>query len=288
MNIEVPAVTPSVRPTMCERTSFRLLVITPTLGNSPWLDETVASVAGQSFGCEHVLVAPPAKMSELAARYPGVRVVSEPGGGMYAAINAGLAAVPGWDAFTYINDDDLLLPAFSKVIARVRTREACVVYGGVLLINTVGARTGAIPISPWPKFNRLLYAQRVEPVYQHGTVATRAAVERMGGGFDETLRFCGDSEFLARACVLGVRFVCVSQRPVAAFRLRAGQLTKNLPAMLEEHNRLYAKLQLPATRLTLKHRAARFVFCLANMSIYVERIRRHGFIRFGEVLAKVE
>lgn len=288
MNIEVPLVTPSVRPTMSEKTPFRLLVVTPTLGSSPWLDETVASVAGQSFHCEHVLVTPAEKVAGLAARYPGVRVVSEPGGGMYAAINAGLAAVSGWDAFTYINDDDLLLPEFSRVAACARMIESCVVYGGVLLINTKGARTGAIPISPLPKLNRLLYAQRVEPVYQHGTVATRAAVERMGGGFDEALRFCGDSEFLARACVSGVRFVCVTKRPVAAFRLRAGQLTKNLPVMLEEHHRLYAKLKLPAARLTLKHRVARFIFCLTNLPVYAERIRRHGFIRFGEVLAKVE
>lgn len=267
--------------------SFRFLVVTPTLGSSPWLEETVASVARLPLCCTHVLVAPAGKVAELAARFPLTRVVAEPGGGMYAAINAGLAAVDDWQAFTYINDDDLLLPDFVRVAARAQTSEARVIYGGVRLINTAGKRAGAIPICPWPRLNRLLYAQRVEPVYQHGMVATRAVVDRLGP-FDESLRFCGDSEFLARACVAGVPFVCATSRVVAAFRLRAGQLTKNLPDMLEEHHRLYAKHQLPALALGLRHRLARFLFCVANLPVYVERIARHGFISFGEVLAKVE
>jgi hypothetical protein len=264
-----------------------MLVVTPTLGKSPWLDDTVKSVASQPFPCMHVLVGPAAVLPELATRYPRVTVVPEPGGGMYAAINAGLAAVPDWHAFTYINDDDLLLPGFAKVVARARTTEARVVYGSVRLINTHGRRTGAIPTSPFPSLNRLLYAQRVEPVYQHGTVATRAVVDRFGP-FDETLRFCGDSEFLGRACVSGVPFVCATSGVVAAFRLRAGQLTKNLPVMLEEHHRLYNKLKLPAERITLHHRLARLVFLAANTPVYIERIYRHGFITFGEVLSKVE
>ncbi|MEI7552745.1 MAG: glycosyltransferase [Verrucomicrobiota bacterium] len=267
--------------------TFQLLVVTPTLGTSPWLDETVASVARLPFPCRQVLVAPGAAVAGLTARYPALRVVPEPGGGMYAAINAGLAAEADWDAFTYINDDDLLLPAFAAVVARAQTAEARVVYGGVRLINTAGRRVGSIPISPVPSLNRLLYAQRTEPVFQHGTVATRAVVARLGP-FDTSLKFCGDSEFLARACVAGIPFVCATKRDVAAFRLRAGQLTKNLPVMLEEHHRLYRKLQLPADRITLRHRWARLVFRLANLPVYVERVARHGFITFGEQLATVK
>ncbi len=264
-----------------------MLVVTPTLGQSPWLEETVQSVATLSFPCAHVLVAPADAVAGLAARFPNVRVVPEPGGGMYAAINAGLAAVEGWRACTYINDDDCLLPRMSVVMAHARTTEARVVYGGVRLINTQGRRIGAIPISPVPSLNRLLYAQRMEPVYQHGTVITRAVVERLGP-FDASLRFCGDSEFLARACVAGIPFVCATKCVVAAFRLRAGQLTKNLPVMLAEHHIVYNKHRLPAERITLAHRGARLVFRLANLPIYAERVARYGFIGFGEQLARGE
>lgn len=267
--------------------ALQLLVVTPTLGRSPWLDETVASVAGLAFPCAHVLVAPAGVVAELAVRFPRVRVVAEPGGGMYAAINAGLAAVEGWRACTYINDDDLLLPRMTEVMAHARTTEARVVYGGVRLINTKGRRIGAIPISPAPSLNRWLYAQRTEPVFQHGTVITRAVVERLGA-FDETLRFCGDSEFLARACVAGIPFVCATKSVVAAFRLRAGQLTKDLPAMLAEHHVVYNKHRLPAERITWRHRWARLVFRVANVPVYIERVARYGFIGFGEQLARGE
>jgi hypothetical protein len=265
---------------------FPLLVVTPTLGRSPWLAQTVESVARLSCPCLHVLVAPKDAVAELASRFPRTQVMPEPGGGMYAAINAGLAANESWRTFTYINDDDLLLPPFARLIARVNADRPQIVYGGVKLIRTNGRRAGAIPISSAPSLNRLLYAQRIDPVYQHGTVVTRPVVAQLGG-FDPSLQFCGDSEFLARACVAGVPFVCATRREVAAFRLRAGQLTKNLPVMLAEHHRVHAMLHLPQ-RVTARHRWARLIFRAANASIYLERIARHGFIGFGEVLARVE
>ncbi len=264
---------------------MRVLVITPTLGASPWLEETVASVAQFSPRCTHVLVTPAAQVNMLAQRFPATMVVPEPGGGMYAAINAGLAAMAEWSGFTYINDDDLLLPRFARVMEALRHNPAGAVYGGVKLIGTYGQRLGSIPISPFPSLNRRLYAQRVEPVYQHGTIFSRALYERVGP-FDVGFRFCGDTEYMARACILGLPFRCASWRDVAAFRLRAGQLTKDLPAMRAESDRVHAKLGLPAPRVTLGHRWARLVFRMANTPIYLERIARHGPITFGEMLAR--
>lgn len=265
----------------------RILVITPTLGTSPWLDATMASVAHFSTCARHALVAPVSQVETLARRFPAALVVAEPGGGMYAAINAGLAASADWDAFTYINDDDLLLPRFSRVLEGLRHNPTGAVYGGVQLIGTHGQPLGSIPISPCPALNRRLYAQRVEPVYQHGTLFSRHLYERMGG-FDESFRFCGDTEYMARACVAGLPFRCATWRNVAAFRLRPGQLTKNLPAMQAESDRAHAKLGLPAPHITLAHRWARLVFRTTNLPVYLERIARHGPISFGELLARGE
>jgi hypothetical protein len=266
----------------------RILVITPTLGTSPWLGETVESVARLGLAGEHVLVAPAAVVAEVQGRFPLTRVVAEPGGGMYAAINAGLRAGKDWDAFTYINDDDLLLPGFARVAAKLGNPiERRVIYGGVRLIDKKGRRLGAIPISPVPALNRLLYAQWIEPVYQHGTLVSRAVVES-GGGYDESFRYCGDSEFLGRACLAGVTFVHATSRPVAAFRLRAGQLTKHLEAMQAEHRRMEQKIPLRAAQRGWRHLGAKLVFRAANVPVYLERIARFGFIGFGEVLARGE
>lgn len=265
---------------------MKLLVITPTLGESPWLAETVASVAALSAAHEHVLVAAVAAVPALTARFPGVTVVSEPGGGMYAAINAGLAAARHWDAFTYINDDDLLLPGFSAVTAALaeQPKRPLFAYGRVRLIDGEGRRLGAIPVSPSPGLNRDLYAQRLEPVYQHGTLVSRAAWEQFGG-FDPAYRFCGDSEFLARLGVRGVPAVRVGGE-VAAFRLHRGQLTKNRPAMLAERARVDEQLGLPAPTLTFRHHWAKLVFRAANLPVYAGRIFRHGFVSFDQLLER--
>jgi GT2 family glycosyltransferase len=265
---------------------MKILVVTPTLGNSPWLADTVASVAALPLDCRHVLVAPAATQAALTARFPGIAVVAEPGGGMYAAINAGLASARDWEAFTYINDDDLLLPGFAAAATAVAASpgQPLLAYGRVRLIDDGGRPQGAIPVSPWPRLNRALYAQRLEPVYQHGALVSRAAWEQVGG-FDPAFRYCGDSEFLARLCVCGVPAVRVAGE-VAAFRLRSGQLTKNRPAMIEERIRVDQKLALLAPRRTLRHHWARFVFRVANLSVYAGRIVRHGFVSFDDLLER--
>lgn len=262
---------------------MRLLVLTPTLGASPWLAATVESVAALPLPVRHVLVAPANTVTDLRARFPHAGIVAEEGGGMYAALNTGLAATP-WDAFTYLNDDDLLLPGFVRVASALAAGRAGLVYGGVRLIDREGRRLGSIPVSSFPAHNRALYALRLEPVYQHGTLVTRDAWQQFGG-FDPSFRFCGDSEFLARLCVAGVPARHVPGE-VAAFRLRPGQLTKNRGAMEAERQRVDEKLGLrlpPASPGALR---ARLVFRLANLPVYAERVIRHGFVSFDELLVR--
>jgi GT2 family glycosyltransferase len=263
-----------------------ILVITPTLGDSPWLSETIKSVA--ATGGRHVLVAPAACVALLRTRFNGVTVLPEGNEGMYAAINTGLAAVADWGAFTYLNDDDILLPDFASVVrAIVDAKDApLITYGAVRLINAAGDRIGTIPTSPRPELNRRLYAQGIEPVYQHGTLISRTAFDVLGG-FDATFRYCGDSEYLARACIKGIRFACATRREVAAFRVHAAQLTQRRSDLLAERQRVDEKLQLRQDRLTLRYRIARWQFRLANLPSYLGRIRRYGFISFDEMLVRV-
>lgn len=266
-----------------------LLVVTPTLGISPWLAATVASVAGAGPQVSHVLVAPPAAMADLRARFPAVQVIAEPAGGsgMYAAINAG-AAVPGWEAITYLNDDDLLLPRFRlvrAVLSRVAAGTPAFAYGGVRLIDAAGHRLGAIPISGRPADHRALYAERLEPVYQHGTVFNRAAWRSLGG-CDPALRYCGDSDLLARACLLGLPARCATRAPVAAFRLHAGQLSQRRAALREERERIDAQLGLLTGPSTAHRRRARLAFRLENLPLYLERLLRHGPVTFDALLAR--
>lgn len=268
---------------------MKILVVTPTRGDSPWLEECVASVARIDGEPRHVLVALPDQVASLQVQFPGALVLAEPPGarGMYAAINAGIRAAGDYDAFTYLNDDDVLLPGFEHAVGTLAASEGgpLIAYGRVRLIDARGRRLGAIPVSPAPTLNRALYAQRIEPVFQHGTLISRAAMERLRG-FDETLRYCADTEFLARACVNRIPFVRVGGAPVAAFRLRRGQLTKNRPAMLAERARVDEKLRLLAPRRTWQHVAARWRFRTANLLVYAERFARFGWISFDQLLER--
>lgn len=265
---------------------MRVLMVTPTLGQSRWLTFTVDSVKACAPGARHVLVAPAAHVATLRTRFPSVDVIREPQGvGMYGAINSA-AATGEWDAVGYINDDDILMSGFSAVVreARKQAEMSAVVYGRVKLIDAAGRRLGAIPVSPAPALNRALYAQRLEPVYQHGTLFTRKAWDALGG-FDPSLRFCGDSDLLARACLAGISFSRVAGE-VAAFRLRSGQLTKNRAAMIAERSYVDTKLGLVATSCDWKQRWARLRFRVANLPAYAERVARHGPITFDELLVR--
>lgn len=265
---------------------MKLLIVTPTLGNSPWLPDTVRSVA--AHGASQILVAPKGQVALLAARFPRVQVVGEPeGGGMYAAINSAVeAAGLEWDAVSYLNDDDLLLPGFARVWAAVERAPggAKIVYGRVRLIDAQGMRLGAIPVSPSGAINRALYAARLEPVYQQGTVFTREAWDLVGG-CDSRLRFCGDSDLLARACLAGIPFERVGGE-VAAFRLRPGQLTKNRPAMSAERTLVDDRLGLLSGVGKRELRRARRWFRWANAWVYAERVARHGWVSFDELLTR--
>jgi hypothetical protein len=264
----------------------KIIVVTPTLGSSRWLTETVASVAALPCDCRHVMVAPAAVVPALQAKFPRTMVLADSDQGMYAAINAGAAAWADWSAMTYINDDDLLLPRFAAVIRAVEPHAAqpFLAYGGVRLIDEAGRRLGSIPVSRFPAYNRALYAERLEPVFQHGTLVTRAAWERHGG-FDPTFRLAGDSEWLARLCVAGVPARHVAGE-VAAFRLRSGQLTKHRAAMQEERARVDAKLQLLTPRRSWRQRRARLVFRASNLAVYAERVAWHGWLSFNEVIER--
>lgn len=263
---------------------MKLLVITPTLGRSEWLNDTVASVRRNAPGASHVLVAPPERGEELKAAFPDVVVRPERDrAGMYAAVNDAVAAESEWSAVAYLNDDDVLLPGFERVL-RWAGAASGIVYGRVRLIDGRGRRLGAIAVSHFPRLNRSLYAQRLEPVAQQGTVFSRAVWQQLGG-FDPEFRRCGDSELLARACVSGIpaRY-CAAE--VAAFRLTAAQLSKDRAAMDLERRRVDEKLQL--LRQPGRHeRWARLVFRTSNLAVYAERVARHGFLSYDEMLARI-
>ena len=139
-----------------------LRIITPTLGRSPFLAETINCLKVPELRIKHVISCPRDCVKVLQERFPGSIVVEDQGsqGGIYGAINAGLSAArEPWDFFTYLNDDDLLGRDFGAMFKHhaVPANRNTVAFGCIshidkegrqLMPMTVGPNPRSIPCSP--------------------------------------------------------------------------------------------------------------------------------------------
>lgn len=226
----------------------QVIVITPTLGRSRWLDQAVESVAACRMdrgSLVHTLVAPPDQVDRLAARYPAVTVVAEAGegAGLYGAVNYGARLGSDWRWLTYLNDDDWLLPGFDRLLDAAERNEADVIYGRVSYIDAEGRTLGALPVEPCPRRFASLMRAGIPPFTQQGTLVSRDCFDRLGG-FDPDFRLAADHDFWVRAVVTGASFRHVREE-VASFRLRIGQLSADQEKVQAELALIHAR-HLPA------------------------------------------
>ena len=256
----------------------RILVVTPTLGESRFLDRTVTSVAMQSLDIRHVLAVPENMRSVLQKRFPQVEVVADAGrsGGIYGALNAALAAAgDGWDWFTYINDDDALLPGFSAVFRRhmAEFAEENVFYGDVDLMDENDRIIGLVTVERNPAWIPALLQQGISPLMQQGMLFRREIVAGMGG-FDTRYRLCADLDFWLRAFVAGAGFRYYPTR-LAHFRIRGGQLSSDT-ALTEREQQEIVERHLPVPVSPLQKRVARLRYRICNLPRYLARARTRG------------
>lgn len=257
----------------------RILVVTPTLGESVFLDKTMDSVATQPLDIMHIISAPAKKQRALQVRFPHALVVVDNGkeGGIYGAINAALAQTTGeWDWFTYINDDDVLLPGFSEVFYRHLRSAASepVIYGDVALIDERDRKISLVTTERDPAWIPALLQQGISPLMQQGMLFRRETVRRLQE-FDTRYRLCADLDFWLRAYAAGEEFryypTCVAQ-----FRVRGGQLSGNTALTMREQEEIIGRhLPVPVSRL--KKQVARWRYRTCNLPRYMARVRSRGF-----------
>jgi hypothetical protein len=261
---------------------MKLRIVIATRGHSPLFSEAIASIKSAHPEAGQVVVCPAACVPSIAAG-AGAVVLSETGTGLYAALNQGWRTPGEWDAFTWLNDDDLLLaPGFGGLLeALARRTEVDVAYGRVRLIGARGEPLGALPVARHGSDLKALLARGIMPLAQPGTVIRRSLIEHLGG-FDEAFRSAGDLDFFVRALVVGARFEFINTR-VANFRLHAGQLSKHRTEVEAETARALQPLANTSRSL-----AALLRFRLGNVGVYGDRLRRHGFISMREFYDRTE
>jgi hypothetical protein len=262
---------------------MKLRIITATLGESPYLAEAAASVEAAAPAAEHIVVCPEPRSAAIRALCPRVVAVTERARALYPALNQGLREPAGdWDAFTWINDDDLLrAPGFGAAVAfAVAHPEVDIVFGRVELIDGRGGSVADAPVARRGSDLAALFARGIIPFAQPGTIIRRAIWERLGG-LDESYRIVGDMDFFIRAVVAGARFAFVDAE-VAAFRLNAGQLSKRREEVVRETARALLPL---AGQSGSAASVARFR--IANLPAYLDRVRRHGWVSMRELYDQV-
>ncbi len=265
----------------------RLLILTPTLGTSPYLNEAVRSVEALDWPTEHVLVCPAGKTAELGERFPGRRIVADAGrdGGLYGALNAGLSATAGsaWDWFTYLNDDDLLTPNFTELLARHDARHdlASVGYGDVRTIDAHGAFLGCMTVESTPSYFPALLQGGISPVGQQGMIFG-APVVRALGGYDQRFSVCADLDFWVRAYAGGFPFRHHGLE-AGCFRVHRGQISGAVSRLSEQMAEI-TRRHFPVSVSPQAKRFARWRYRCRNLPRYLARLRVVGLARSLDVL----
>lgn len=266
----------------------RLLIVTPTLGESEYLDEAMASTLSPAHDTLHVLSCPEPQVAALAERFPHCKVVPDAGraGGIYGALNPALDAVRDepWDWFTYINDDDALGADFFKILDRHvgRAEPEPVVYGSVRLIDEKSAPFGWITTEPDPRKIPLMLHQTISPLNQQGMLFSRAAVLTVHE-FDLRYKLCADLDFWVRAYAADHAFRFY-RGEMGKFRIRAGQLSGDVNLTRSEFQKIVAA-QLPDRPSPLTLRLAKLRYRLINLPRYLERFKNRGIKTSEAVLS---
>jgi len=265
---------------------MKLLIITPTLNRSPYLEETIASVRSSAPDAEHILSAPSSEVEALRARYPELQVVADQGreGGMYGAINAGIdAAGSDWEWFSYINDDDVLYPGFTRMLDALQKEKnpPGFVYGVVTQIDASGAELCPIPVCPWASHLAYVFPSNVSPISQQGMLIQRAVLEKVGL-LDSSFKYAADMELWCRLYTSDVRFKFHKDQ-VAGFRIWGSQLSKDLEPFEVEKVRI--REQYFSTPNPVLFSCIKTIFRLYNIPKYIRRIRRLGWKTSDQVMS---
>lgn len=226
---------------------MHVTVLTPCYNSLPYLRRCCASVRDQTgIEVEHLVLdgASTDGTPEWLATQD-VSFVSEPDGGMYAALNKGLDRAPG-EVVGHLNADEQYLPGALAAVARVFAEhpEVDLVFGDALLVNPDGqllAFRKAYPLR-WPYLAAgQLYALTCTLFYRRRILAA-------GHRFDPRYRMMGDVEFIVRLLRAGYRPLHLKHY-LAAFTMTGENLST--------HPRANAELQMLRATLPTWARVAR-------------------------------
>ncbi len=229
----------------------RISIVTPSLNQGQYIEETIRSVLLQGYPNLEYLVKDGGsgdRTREVLERYGAWLDIVDvgPDGGQAAAIASGFSKSNG-EILAWLNADDLYLPGtLERVALFFAKRPSCVfACGDVRLISPSSAPAGLLLAME----TQLLLTKNTgsHGWWQPGTFWRRRAYEQCGG-IDSTFEFCMDRDLFVRLCSAGSSGR-ISGPPLAAFRRHDEQKSHTMITTFErEHELLLSRYGDPRLR----------------------------------------
>ena len=196
-------------------------IVTPAHNAAAYLERLISSVEGQDYSrIEHIVIddgsSDDGATLAILRRHPRVRWWSRVNRGQYATVNEGFRAASG-DIITTISADDTYadaqaVSAMADFLARHPGYD--VVHGYTLHVNHEGVPLAVQPYQDYPYW---MLTYNLGCISHCSLFVRRQRLLTDGLLFDESLRYAGDGDWLARLYLAGYRFGRV-KRNVGAYR----------------------------------------------------------------------
>lgn len=213
---------------------MKVSIVIPCFNQAPYIDEAVRSACRQSWASTEVIVVDDGSTDgsgELAAKHPGVEVVSQPNGGLANARNAGFAASRG-DVIIFLDADDRLRvhAARHAVEAFAAHPTAAMVFGRCQLIDEAGQ---SLPTN-LPEVRQEFYLEllRRNYIWMPAMAAFRRSTLELVGGFDASVNPSADYDMYLR---VARRLPMAAHDAVVAEYRRHGASMSSNPVLMLEH-----------------------------------------------------
>lgn len=224
----------------------KITVITPCLNSVRYVGEAIESVVEQRYpNVEHIVADGGSTDGtlELLSRYPHLKILPGPDGGVYGALNNALETAKG-EIIGILNSDD----CYAR--DALSTAGACFAEQGVMALAGDAVSFRGAADAAEAEVARFTGAG--QDLLYHATLGNpsmnawffRAAVFAQIGVFDASYKVAGDREFMLRLACSGLRCKQISKL-IYRYRIHPGSMTFGgneaiWETVVSEHNRMTA------------------------------------------------
>lgn len=216
-----------------KREELLVSVIIPCYNQARYLAQAIESALAQTHACHEVIVIDDGSLDDVAgvaARYPAVKCVRQPNGGLSDARNSGIRESRG-EYLVFLDADDRLLPdAVRSGLDCFNLRPECAfVSGHYRMIREEGdPQPDFVQVPPEPDAYRTLLQRNY--IGMHATVMYRRTVFESIGEFNRGLPACEDYDMYLR--IARGHVVHSHDRVVAEYRRHAAAMSMEPARML--------------------------------------------------------